>query len=1157
MLLKKILAVMLSLSMLPFAFVQAAEEEKFVSFFDDFESYNTQDDVFGVYKQEQGARLLNVVDSGTERGKVGEIGLVSSMDNNQMRWEPKKPIEGGKIRLSFSALVKDGLAGHFTFQSEGNPYTLLYFTGGEIRIGMNNNSSGAEPSAPYIMAYTEGEWYDIDVVLDLEKDCFSVVVENEHGRVEKIEHMIFRICGLEPAMDVDAVQRFVFQTWSHKDGSILVDDIKIEHHPAVVASVETGFVGNVFGIDDEKKFDVSLMNTDDEAKTVKVTYEANADRFGRLYYDEKEVTLEAGGEFSESIAVEMDKFDVASFDITIDDGLGEPITECYDFSTVNKCVDGEVDLGFGINSHSMRDGTVMSIEEDISLMKAAGIGYSRGSFEWKSVEQEKGKYSVPEYTKEYARECVKNGIQPLIILAFGNQYYDQGGPPYSEEGLEAWLKYVKFMVDTFYPLGVRYFEIWNEYDLEGSGFNTTSRPPEDYRRMLIMTSKMIKEMHSDIVIVGGALAESDNMTWLGTVLDEGGLQAIDKLSIHPYNHSEANDASNYTPRMEKIIETMKKYGDPVPIWVTEYGYYVVDEEGVSTHTQLHTESEVAAWNIRTKLISDVKQTVESVCTYAYNDYKFNPNFGEGNFGMLKNGPWMRVPYAAKPRYLATANVNKQLANTSYIENFSPDTDTYFAKYKKSDGNNVYAVWNYYNRKTVAFKSDVSAELFDMYGNSLGTVKPLDGVLQITVTEEPCYMVTALDKIEFTDPTIKFVKDEMTAIYGDMVNIEVVKSTDAPLNIEVIPDSAGSLKESTGFVGNTARASIDITDDRSHEEVFVTVRVSDDSGNVYFDGQSYVEIMQEQYAVDIVTRPYDFSNLNRWQAVITIKNNAATKEASGTVEISSPDVLSSYCKKASFKNLKGGAEKIIKINLPEMVKKKTTNIVTNMTIDGDRTYTYTNKVNFAVASYAYDKPTIDGVAESGEWRGTILTTDSANADIVSTTESFAGDSDLSSKVRLMWDEDYLYAMFDVTDDVQVQNFEGVEIWRGDSVQMGVDDANATYVTQFTEMGASLKSDGEVELWRWSTMAANNDVYEDNETKIVRRDDGHTIYEMKIPWAGLVMKPEEVKNRYDLGFNLVINDADKFDRKGWHELADGIAWHKNTTQFTRLILEKPEN
>ena len=268
-------------------------------------------------------------------------------------------------------------------------------------------------------------------------------------------------------------------------------------------------------------------------------------------------------------------------------------------------------------------------------------------------------------------------------------------------------------------------------------------------------------------------------------------------------------------------------------------------------------------------------------------------------------------------------------------------------------------------------------------------------------------------------------------------------------------------------------------------------------------------------------------------------------------------MAEYSRPISFPKLKGGEKHTVKIQLPEMVKKSVENCIVTVVSDDGEEKSVSKNTSFYVAAYAKNKPSLDGKTDSGEWKGTWISVDGSNRKIDAENNakaSFVNERDLAAKVNLMWDEKNLYICADVTDNKFSQPFTGEDIDKGDSFVFAVDDTNSISSTQFTETGAALTKDGP-QLFRWRSMARNNDVNEGSELFVKQYNTGRIVYEMKIPWDGLVTKPEEIVLRDTINLAFMVNDCDGNIRKGWAEFTSGISSYKDASMFESVLLGKP--
>jgi len=82
------------------------------------------------------------------------------------------------------------------------------------------------------------------------------------------------------------------------------------------------------------------------------------------------------------------------------------------------------------------------------------------------------------------------------------------------------------------------------------------------------------------------------------------------------------------------------------------------------------------------------------------------------------------------------------------------------------------------------------------------------------------------------------------------------------------------------------------------------------------------------------------------------------------------------------------------------------------------------------------PAIDGRLEEWENVPGVLLLD-RKAQVVKGAAGWKSPADLSSRVWLAWRDEYLYLAADVTDDRHVQTGRGIDMWRGDHVELYLD------------------------------------------------------------------------------------------------------------------------
>ena len=183
------------------------------------------------------------------------------------------------------------------------------------------------------------------------------------------------------------------------------------------------------------------------------------------------------------------------------------------------------------------------------------------------------------------------------------------------------------------------------------------------------------------------------------------------------------------------------------------------------------------------------------------------------------------------------------------------------------------------------------------------------------------------------------------------------------------------------------------------------------------------------------------------------------------------------------------------------------------------------ITSVTASFMSTKPSIDGDwndLPSKEYPAEIVVYGAAN---------WKSRDDLAASFKIGWDATYLYLGVKVRDDVYVQNATGVNLFKGDSLEILLDtDVSADYyVTSLSPDDFQLGiSDGrpdvngtkEAYLWLPSNIAGSR-----SQVKIAsqRSDaDGITRIEVAIPWTIFGVTP---KSGSHFGFVLSASDNDK--------------------------------
>lgn len=293
-----------------------------------------------------------------------------------------------------------------------------------------------------------------------------------------------------------------------------------------------------------------------------------------------------------------------------------------------------------------------ALEGNLSLIRQAGVGSIRDEATWSSVERVKGRFAMPERNTLFVERARAAGLEPLLILDYGNRYYDGGDKPRSAEAIEGFVRYAEFVVRHFQGK-VRLYEVWNEWDIKIGG--TTPGDAASYARLLAAVYPRIKRIDPSIVVMAGAMTSGGvRKGWLDDMLAAGALGSCDAVSIHSYNYSgqeRARTPEAWKEFVEGAAAAVAKAagGRATPLYVTEMGW-PTHAAAKGTSTEL-----AAAYLARMYALARTIPSLRGVWHYDFQDDGWRPEYNEHNFGVV------RPDATPKPAYFALAGIARTLA----------------------------------------------------------------------------------------------------------------------------------------------------------------------------------------------------------------------------------------------------------------------------------------------------------------------------------------------------------------------------------------------------------------------------------------------------------------------------------------------------------------
>ena len=291
------------------------------------------------------------------------------------------------------------------------------------------------------------------------------------------------------------------------------------------------------------------------------------------------------------------------------------------------------DILLGVNPHLMSNRGAQ--EAELPLIRIIGFNAVRDDALWSAVEERKGNYRIPPAWDAYVRDARRSGIEPLIILDYGNKYYDDSGKPTSPASIAGFVRYASFVVKHFQGQ-VNYFEIWNEWDTHAGG--APSGDAADYARLFDAVFPALKKIDPTAVFLASASA-GGNDRWYEQIARLGIVSRADGVAVHPYVYPvkrrsgvipPADEAERSAQEVVDIEKSMRQFdgGKEVQIYITEIGWTTSrDESGVKVQT-------AASLAQRAFLLFSSLPYIRGVWWYDFVDDGANAENSQDRFGLV-------------------------------------------------------------------------------------------------------------------------------------------------------------------------------------------------------------------------------------------------------------------------------------------------------------------------------------------------------------------------------------------------------------------------------------------------------------------------------------------------------------------------------------------
>lgn len=267
----------------------------------------------------------------------------------------------------------------------------------------------------------------------------------------------------------------------------------------------------------------------------------------------------------------------------------------------------------------------------IEIVADSGAPWVRAELHWSLIQPEKGGPMDFSDYDEMVERFRGEGIEVLAILTYIPPAYERDWDAI-DEGFRA---FATAAVQRYAPLGVHYYEVFNEPNLTGYGWLTEDDDPyvnlPNYVRLLGIANEVVRAHDPEGFVVLGGIASEQHR---GLALDETmavlhGYDAhdcFDVMAFHPYGYQ-----NRFPEAREDVRDVMEAGGDAdKPVWFDEYGWTDQDSMDLAVNDTVATNPMMAVF--------DQKDVADALFWFSAKDYSSRPStptFGLADFDLVR------------------------------------------------------------------------------------------------------------------------------------------------------------------------------------------------------------------------------------------------------------------------------------------------------------------------------------------------------------------------------------------------------------------------------------------------------------------------------------------------------------------------------------------
>lgn len=1070
----------------------------------------------------------------------------------------KNPITEGSFMITFD--VKPMTKGIYNFMqlvnadtgnsAQGIPASNMFLTFGMKEDGFNY-FPGMDKRGYYELStepyeYEIGKWYNISIFGDFDKKTLYYYINDELYKTDRMKDAFnalyaVRLCSYSLG---NGTMTYMLDNWGimRGDYSNIKQWIDKGHQapnhiksPVKVSAADMPFGNNFY--DSDINVTLNFENSAEyDAETT--AFYSLVDEHGQVCWNKEEsLNIPRGETASKKIKIDSNKTPYGLIKLKAELTDKNNGKQSFYEEDISNTRTAEKNMKIGIHTLLTND-RLKHLEYTRDIMQSldkVGFGLERDSNNWIDFEQQKGVYQI-EDTKKYEYEEKKDlKFDRMMILSGGNPIYlpVRGALPVTDAELKAWYDYCYNV--TKQTMGLyKYYEVWNEPNLIPN-FNPTGVDAKGYTKVLKAAREAILAANPDAIIVG--IAQSNyGTTYISQVLEAGGGEYLDAISIHPYMWSQGPEAG----QMEfvgKVRECIDSYGyKDIPLFVSEIGWQIsvgLDEQAI--------------YNTQMLILNEVYGYMDKIWFFRYTEAPTDVNEG---FGFL-NSVIAQKPFLARRHFGAVANFNRLMNEVTYKKTKVTADGVPLYEFTLKDGRSCIATWNSSDEKK-DLALDLGCEsvtVSDIYGNE-STVSAANGIFTFSVDKFPMYIVGNFDKADVTSAQSSVGAKEINIVPGSKAElyVQTIESDDVSVFVDGTENLTVESVENVG--GGRYKAVVAASGDYSGGEMIKSSVTQ--NGNLIYSAKTTVN------KVDSVTvkTNVEYYASNRWRLVVDINNNLYENSVSGKINIQEPTEFANRISTRDVAPIKPGGESVTKIHIPDLAGTKDLSFKGNLVMSDGTEIDLSRVISFKGIPYMRNVPNFDGVISPGEWNTAWKLNIGKNGDgkyVKLTGDDYSGDDDLSGEVYLSWDKKNFYLAAEVKDETFETDPDG-RLWAGDSIQFAFSLKKEASAKR-TEIGIGIGKDGP-EITRSSSLAPPSDGSRFiHELSVVNNPDTKkTVYELSIPWSEMFPSGFSIADYTQVLFSFLINDRDNNAREGYYEIGSGIGTAKDPSMHFEYNLMK---